>query len=160
MIFEFEQLEPAEVRPEEHLQDKEAWYPKWQCFCCQDTGKVQMHLVLYVIPAYNYRDRLPICQNCNKGHLWFHLKEFGVIDLRLSVQVCRKLHELSRKDWQQSIEKQVDQAQQIENVTSQIAQNQSLRKRARTQEESIIAAERHSKAWGDWEEVSEEKEIS
>ncbi len=41
--------------------------PDWNCFCCQDTGQIQAHLVRRIIPDYDHnRDRIPICQECNK----------------------------------------------------------------------------------------------
>ncbi|WP_460202797.1 hypothetical protein [Scytonema sp. NUACC21] len=56
-------MESWSIRPEED-QEKEIWFPNWNCFCCQDTGKVQLNLARLVIPNYNdNRDRLPICQN-------------------------------------------------------------------------------------------------
>jgi len=104
--FDFEPLEPLPVRSEQK-QQKEIWQPRWRCFCCQDTGKIQPNLVRLVIPDYNYdRDRLPICQNCNLGHNWFHLDQFRVIDQRISSQICKKLDAIAREDWRQTQERQ------------------------------------------------------
>jgi len=103
------QLPPEPMRPEEEKPEgKEVFYPSWQCFCCQDTGKVQPHLVRHVIPAYNYdRDRLPVCQNlgCKKGANFFHLQ--GCIDMRLTAEICQELDRINREDWRQTQERRL-----------------------------------------------------
>jgi len=160
MEFEFEQLPSWTVRPEEE-QEKEIFQPKWQCFCCQDSGKVSPNLVRRVIPNYNYdKDRLPICQNCNEGQTrWGHLNELGVIDQRLTFQICRKLDLMSREDWKQTVSAWFEMAKQrVEQSTGEIAQEHNLRRRDRIQAEFILAKEKHFKARGDWEVVKEDEE--
>lgn len=102
------QLPPEPMRPEEeNPEGKEIFHPTWQCFCCQDTGKVQPHLVRYVIPAYNYdRDRLPVCQapDCLASANYLHLQ--GCIDMRLTAEICQELDRISREDWRQTQKRQ------------------------------------------------------
>ncbi|MBD2770685.1 hypothetical protein [Iningainema tapete] len=157
--FKFEPLEPLPMRAEDEREDKEIWQPGWKCFCCQDTGKIQPLLVERVIPNYNYdRDRIPVCQLCNKGRNWLHLKELGVIDTRISFDTCRKLDVISREDWKLTTQKLFEMAKKrAENATAEIAQAHNLRKRDRIQEEFILMQKNHGKARGDWKEIKEEE---
>ncbi|MBW4591204.1 hypothetical protein G7B40_038965 [Aetokthonos hydrillicola Thurmond2011] len=158
--FEFEQLQPLPVRPEQE-QEKEIFQPKWHCFCCKDTGRVQPELVRRVIPSYNYdRDRIPICQNCNEGQKrWAHLNDLGIIDQRLTFQICRKLDLLSREDWKRTTEVWFEMAKKrVEEATTEISAANNMRRRARIQAEFILAQEKHGRARGDWEEIPEQDE--
>ncbi|MEA5569151.1 hypothetical protein [Anabaena sp. UHCC 0399] len=133
-MIEFPQFEPLPVRPEE-AEDKEIWQPSWKCFCCQDTGKVQPHLIRLVMPNYNYeRDCLPICQLCSCGDKLYHLTEFGVIDTRFETLLCRKLDALARDEWRNATQEQFAIAKKkVQLATNEVAQTRSLRKRNRTQ---------------------------
>ncbi len=139
-------LEPLAVRPEELKKDKELWQPTWHCFCCQDTGKVQTSLVRLVIPNYDSnRDRFPICQNCNHGHDWIHLE--GNYDSRLTPDICSKLDAIAREDWRQTTAAQFAKIKQrIEEQSQVLADTKSLRTRARTGEESLLAHQKHQEA--------------
>lgn len=129
MMEDFPQLEPMIVRPEEEIEDKEIWQPSWKCFCCQDTGKVQPHLVRLIMPSYNYeRDRLPICQLCGEGDKLYHLESLGVIDTRLETLLCKKLDHLARKQWQETTREQVAIAKKkMQLATEEAAKSLSLR---------------------------------
>jgi hypothetical protein len=84
------QLPSQPIRPELQNEDAEIWQPSWKCFCCQDRGIVQSHLVRLVIPDYNHsRDRLPICQSseCKQGSKWLHLDSANI--KKLLVMLCR-----------------------------------------------------------------------
>lgn len=157
--FDFEPLEPLPMRPEQEREDKEICSPKWHCFCCRDTGKVQPDLVRQVIPSYNDdRDRLPICQNCNKGHEWYHLDDLGILDMRLNPQICGKLDAYAREDWRRTTQMWFEMAKErVEKATQEIAQKGNLRKRDRIQAEFILVQEKHGKERGDWEEIEEEE---
>lgn len=137
-MTEFPHFEPLPVRPEEETEDKEIWQPCWKCFCCQDTGKVQPHLVRLVMPNYNYqRDRLPICQLCSCGDKLYHLTEFGVIDTRFEMTLCRKLDALARDEWKNTTREQFEIAKKrVELVTDEVAQSHSLRKGNRTENDN------------------------
>jgi hypothetical protein len=156
--FEFEPLEPAPTRTEEEC-DREIWQPRWKCFCCQDTGKIQPLLIQRVIPNYDYdRDRLPICQLCNKGRDWLHLKDEGIIDTRISFDTCRKLDIMARSEWKRTTLQWFEMAQKRVSLgTTEIAQKRNLRQRDRTQAELVLAQHKHGKARGDWEEIKEEE---
>ena len=157
--FDFDPLEPLPMRPEEEA-EKEIWQPSWNCFCCRDSGKISPNLVRRVIPGYNYsRDRLPVCQNCNKGHDWFHLDDLGVIDTRLGPVICRKLDLIAREDWRLTAQAWFEMAKQrLEDATNEIAQEHNLRRRDRISEEFILAKKKHELARGDWEEIKEKDE--
>ncbi|MBD2778639.1 hypothetical protein [Iningainema tapete] len=152
-------LEAQPTRPEE-LKDKEIWQPRWNCFCCQDTGKIQPHLVRLVIPTYDYnRDNLPICQNCNKGANWLHLK--GNIDTRISLKTCKKLDVISRRDWKRTTKEQFEMARKlVAEVSSVIAQKNNFRNEQlnRIHQEFILWRE-FNKPEADEDEVKEEEEV-
>jgi hypothetical protein len=135
MIDNFPQFEAMPVRPEEETEDKEIWQPSWKCFCCQDTGKVQPHLVRLVMPNYDYnRDRIPICQLCNAGDKLYHLTEFGVIDPRFETLLCKKLDALAREEWKQATQGQFQiTKKRVGLITDELAATHSLTKRKRTQ---------------------------
>lgn len=159
MEFEFEPLEPLPVRPEKEEQEKEIWQPNWNCFCCQDTGRIQLLLVQRVIPDYDYdRDKIPVCQLCNKGRDWLHLKDKGILDTRISFDTCRKLDSLAREDWKHTTQMWFEWAKKrIMQGINDVAQKYNTRKRDRIQEEFILAQRNHAKARGDWSEIKEEE---
>ena len=116
--------------------EKQIWSPSWQCFCCQDTGKVHPHLVKLVIPGYDWdSDRIPICQKskCKFGANWLHLG-FANIDMRLNADICQELDKFSREDWRNTTQQQFEKyKKRIEASFNQIAQERSLTKKNRTQ---------------------------
>lgn len=152
-------LQPQEVRPEEN-QPQEIWQPHWDCFCCQDTGKIQLHLVKLVMPAYQWnRDRIPVCQNCNQQYELHHLIDLGILDTRFSKSICQKLDKIAREDWKRTTLAQFETRKQLfEDKLIAIAQNANLRSRNRTQEECVLALSNHSKARGDCETIEEEED--
>ncbi len=156
--FNFQQLEPHPVRPEETI-EKEIWQPHWNCFCCRDSGKISPDLVRRVIPDYDYdRDQLPVCQNCNCGHNWLHLKKFGVIDQRISFQTCKKLDAIAREDWRLTTKTLFELLKKrLEEGTESICEKYNLRQRDRIQEEFILIQRNHGKERGDWEDIPEQE---
>lgn len=90
--------------------EKQIWSPSWRCFCCQDTGRVNRHLVKLVISDYDYDcDRIPICQSpgCKSGVKWLHLGN-GNIDMRLTAPICQELDRISRDDWRNTTKQQFE----------------------------------------------------
>ncbi|MBD2629577.1 hypothetical protein [Trichormus variabilis] len=113
MTEDFEQLIPILVRPEEQPEKKEQkiFYPKWRCFCCQDSGKVTINLVRLIMPDYDEdRDLWVACQNpsCHS----FREKWSGIaaqnFDTRFLPKICQKLDLKSREDWRNTVQRQVD----------------------------------------------------
>ena len=101
------QLPRQVIRPETEQEEKEIWHPEWKCFCCQDSGILQSHLVQLVIPDYNHRhDRLPICQSsgCKKGSRWLHLGS-GNLDMRFTSAICQQLDMHERTAWRLTVER-------------------------------------------------------
>lgn len=108
--MELPRFDRMPVEPPQQLEDKEMFYPKWSCFCCQDYGVVHNDLVKRVIPGYQkYKDKLPICQRsgCNAFK-----KKFGAnvgienLDTRFSPELCQKLDLIERQNWQDTVETQ------------------------------------------------------
>ena len=133
MTEELPKFERLPILPKKEEQDKEIWQPSWNCFCCQDTGQIQAHLVRLIIPDYNpNRDRIPVCQGCNKFDN-YHLKEYGVLDTRFDLYLCKKLDAISRADWKQVTQKQFEMfKQRVNQASSDIAQSHSLSRKNRT----------------------------
>ncbi|MCC5640863.1 hypothetical protein LC593_34565 [Nostoc sp. CHAB 5844] len=128
-------FEPLSVRSKQE-EDKELWQPSWNCFCCQDTGKIQPSLIRLVMPDYNYdRDRLPICQLCTKSNDLFHLNEFGVLDTRFDLYLCKKLDAIARDDWKRTTLHHFETVKKrVEKATGQIVH--SLTTQNRTQNDN------------------------
>ncbi|MEA5553304.1 hypothetical protein VB713_20405 [Anabaena cylindrica UHCC 0172] len=111
MIEDFPKFEKLPSHPHKQNEDKEIFYPQWNCFCCQDSGFVQLRLVQIIIPDYNYQqDKNVACQNpsCKKFHeKWgnIHLENF---DTRFLPAICQKLDLWSRKDWRNTVKRQID----------------------------------------------------
>lgn len=100
------QFERLPINKETEDEDKEIWQPNWNCFCCQDTGQIQAHLVNLIISDYNPNfDRIPVCQGCNKFDR-HNLRDYGVLDTRFDLFLCKKLDALSRTEWKRTTEKQ------------------------------------------------------
>lgn len=130
MIEDFPQFEPLPVRAEPETGDKEIWQPSWKCYCCQDTGKIQPHLVRLVVPNYDYnRDRIPICQLCECGDKLYHLNQLGVIDTRFELLLCKKLDAIARDQWRVTTQKQFEiMRKRVDIASSEIAKTHSLTK--------------------------------
>ena len=97
----FPQLPREPIRPERSKPEaeKELWHPTWKCFCCQDTGKVQLHLIRLVIPDYDHhQDKSVVCQNpqCQAGEM---IRGNPNYDQRFTASICAKLDKFSREDW-------------------------------------------------------------
>jgi hypothetical protein len=107
--------------------DKEIWQPSWHCFCCQDTGLIYRHLIELIIPDFDpNRDRIPVCQCCNKFDN-YHLKEYGVLDLRFDLYICKKLDAIARDGWKRTTQQQFEKYKnQVDIATGAIAQSHSL----------------------------------
>lgn len=111
MIDDLPQFEPLPVIEPLLEEEKELFYPKWRCFCCQDSGLVRPLLVKLVMPNYDdNRDKWVACQNlsCNQ----FNERWSGVplhnFDTRFLPAICQKLDLKSREDWRKTVQRQVD----------------------------------------------------
>jgi len=138
-MMEFPQMDPIVARPEDEPGfEREIWQPRWNCFCCQDTGIVRSHLVKLVMKDFDWNiHKLPVCRNpkCNAAPP-FSEKVAHMLDCRLSATLCQQLDEFSREDWKQTIQVQFETIQQL-------AQAKSLRKHPRTPEEEELAKSQH-----------------
>ncbi len=144
----FPQLPREPIRPEleKPEADEELWQPAWRCFCCQDTGKVQLHLIRLVIPDYDHhRDKSVVCQNphCSLGDVY---KGDPNYDQRFTASICSKLDKFYREDWRQTTSHRFSQIQKGIQETA-IAKN--LRKRARTSDEEMAAQQKHAAVLAD-----------
>ncbi|NMG10704.1 hypothetical protein [Brasilonema sp. UFV-L1] len=160
----FPQLPREPIRPErEKPEAEEVWQPTWKCFCCQDTGKVQLHLIRLVIPDYDHhRDKSVVCQNpqCSAGGI---IRGNPNYDQRFTASTCAKLDQFSRSDWQQSILKGFSETHlEIQKRIKEFATAKSLRQRDRTPTEEMLAQQLHAAAldgWGSEPVTEEEKEF-
>ncbi|MDK2411895.1 hypothetical protein QHH11_24575 [Aphanizomenon sp. PH219] len=136
MINDLPQFDRLPLNPQLE-EEKEIFYPHWNCFCCQDSGFIQHHLVRKIIPDYNYnRDKNVACQNpsCKSFHeKWgnIHLENF---DTRFLPAICQKLDLFSRENWRNTVKIQID--------TRSLSQKMSIRKVNRTENENKEVQER------------------
>lgn len=111
MMDDLPNFEPLPVIPPEVEEEKEIFYPKWHCFCCQDSGIVAVNLVRLIMPNYDHnRDKWVACQNlgCDK----FDERWSGVsadnFDNRFLPEICQKLDLKNRENWRNTVKHQVD----------------------------------------------------
>lgn len=110
--------------------------PDVKCHCCNDTGKIQPHLIKMAIPAYNPEtDKQPICQRmqCGLGVKFITLIELGMMDMRFSHDMCEELHQVGKAEKENLNTKVVD--------LQELANRKAMKK---YQEENNIA---EAKAW-------------
>ena len=75
--------------------------PAIKCHCCNDSGKIQPHLVRTIISNYDpQEDRQPICQReeCGLGLKFTTLIEMDLVDLRFNPEICEHLHEVGKSE--------------------------------------------------------------
>jgi len=157
MTDNLSQFERLPINEQTENEDKEIWQPKWNCFCCQDTGQIQAHLVRLIISDYDpNRDRIPVCQGCNKFDR-HNLRDYGVLDTRFDLFLCKKLDRIARDDWKQVTEKQFEMVKQRVN---QIAQSHNLAVSNRTQNDEREVQQRKAEieaiAPEQWEAMNKE----
>jgi len=109
----FTPLKP--LRPPE--QDGEIWQPRWDCFCCHDTGIIlRKEWVLESPQNYALACNRP---SCSSGAM---LRATGGLDTRVPPAICEQIHELERESWRQTTKEKVERIralanQQIESFT-------------------------------------------
>ncbi|MBD2199980.1 MULTISPECIES: hypothetical protein [Calothrix] len=111
MIDDLPQLEPLPVIEPQPEEEREVFYPRWHCFCCQDSGLVRSMLVKLVMPNYDdNRDKWVACQNLSYNK--FNQRWSGVplhnFDTRFLPTICQKLDLKNREDWRKTVQHQVD----------------------------------------------------
>ncbi len=110
MIGDLPKFERLPLNPQSE-EEKEIFYPKWNCFCCQDKGFVQAHLAKLIIIDYDYnQDRNIACQNPSCGkfkEIWDQI-DIANFDTRFLPAICQKLDFFSREDWRKTVQRQVD----------------------------------------------------
>ncbi|AFW97233.1 hypothetical protein ANA_P10065 (plasmid) [Anabaena sp. 90] len=109
MINDLPEFERNPINPEEP-QDKEFFYPKWHCFCCQDSGLVSQNLVRLIIPNYdNNQDKWVLCQNigCKASKHWENIPSKN-FDTRFTPVICQKLDLKNRGNWHNTVQRQID----------------------------------------------------
>lgn len=137
--MELPKLNRLLVSPNKESEDKEIFYPDWNCFCCHDTGKVQPHWTRLIIPDFDWnKDKIPLCTNCRVHHDLTHLLEYQVFDTRFTSQVCAELDRIARKDWANAAKSKQQKllAQKFQQAVLDISKKQSLRKRDRTENDN------------------------
>lgn len=90
------------------IEDKESWSPSWDCYCCQDTGKVTWLNVKIIIADFNKNtDATPVCQRqgCFAGS-WIHSASKEIqqsFDFRFTPEICDQLDEIERGVWKENL---------------------------------------------------------
>lgn len=78
--------------------------PYCSCYCCQDTGYVNYHLILLVIPNYQIKsDKIPVCNrfHCQgRQNISINLSD-RILDERFNSELCEKLHHRNLAIWQE-----------------------------------------------------------
>ena len=125
------QLPRKPIRPElEGIEkEKELWQPRWKCFCCHDTGLVNLNLIKLVVPSYDdKRDKLVACQNrcCEAGVDYKYDPNY---DQRFTAGICTQLDKISRDDWRCTT---LNHLERIQSCTRDSARQKSMRLRHRT----------------------------
>ncbi|MHC5747779.1 MAG: hypothetical protein ACYTXT_39175 [Nostoc sp.] len=157
-MTELPKFERLPINDKTERDDKEIWQPRWHCFCCQDTGQIQAHLVRLIISDYDpHRDRIPVCQGCNKFNK-HNLRDYGVLDTRFDLFLCKKLDAISRSEWKNVTEKQFEKyKKQLYIATNQISKSHSLASSDRTSNDDREVAQRKSEVEGisreQWKEM-------
>jgi len=126
-------------REDEPGYEKEIWQPKWDCFCCHDTGIIKPHLASLVIDGYDFnRDQFPRCVNpgCKAGSDWDSTQLTHCCDYRITAATCQKLDAIERENWRETV-----RLRQINIQT--LAHQMSMRQRARTPIEEMESQRRH-----------------
>lgn len=127
------QFERLPINEQTENDDKEIWQPRWNCFCCQDTGQIQAHLARLIIPDYDHnRDRIPVCQGCNKFDR-HNLRDYGMLDTRFDLFLCKKLDRIARDGWKRTTQEQFEKCKkQLDIATGAIALAHNLALNSRT----------------------------
>ncbi|WP_414553054.1 hypothetical protein [Anabaena sp. CCY 0017] len=110
MIDDLPQFEPIPLRSEEENQEEEIFYPRWRCFCCQDSGLVAQDLVRLIMPQYNPdRDKWVLCQagHCDASKRWENVP-IENFDTRFIPSICQKLDLINREQWRNSVKQQIN----------------------------------------------------
>lgn len=110
MIDDLPQFEPIPLRSEEENQEEEIFYPRWRCFCCQDSGLVAQDLVHLIMPQYNPdRDKWVLCQavHCEASKRWENVP-IENFDTRFIPSICQKLDLINREQWRNSVKQQIN----------------------------------------------------
>ena len=98
-----------------------AGYPKFGCYCCEDTGYIVTKLVKLIIPDYKYTsDKIPVCnrRECQGRNNIGNFYEQQ--DDRFDEQTCEQLHQIGLADWQNFSQ---EQKQALEQEINNFAEN-------------------------------------
>lgn len=77
--------------------------PYYKCYCCEDTGYVNYHLVLLIIPNYQPKsDKIPVCNryDCQSSVNIGANISANILDERFSSDLCERLHKHNLSEWQ------------------------------------------------------------
>jgi hypothetical protein len=147
------QFDPLPQRPEEEKEKEEPtiFHPRWKCFCCGDTGKIQAHLVWLLMPKYNsHRDKTPVCLRCTVFKTLIRVGSEN-FDFRFKPDICEKLDQFSRRDWQLTIERQSQIKKLVGRETLKLAAAKNLRLRDRTEGEDRDQQRKHEYIRINWD---------
>lgn len=145
-----EKLPPLPMRKEDEIAsgEKELWQPRWDCFCCADTGIVRPHLAALALDGYDpKRHKFPRCVSpgCKAGSEWDGEALRASVDYRISSLTCQKLDAIEREGWRQAIKTTLEAIHKKKSIET-LAKEKSLRKSDRTPSEHESAQLRHELA--------------
>jgi len=89
----FEKLQALNSRPSP--EDKEIWKPRWNCFCCHDSGFITRSELVIADPNPNDPD--PLCNRPGCGAASGY-RNLGLDD-RIPPEVCQQIHDWEVRSW-------------------------------------------------------------
>jgi hypothetical protein len=159
---EIKKIPRAPMRPEkEPGVEIELWQPDWKCFCCHDSGMIVPHLAALIIDGYDSnRDKFPLCVNPGCKAASKYDSEFwdASVDRRIEPANCQQLDLLERESWERTVQAQ---SKRIQETTSALSKEKSLRVPCRTANEDQATLDKHrlvvEEDWGLVAQTSAEK---
>ena len=107
------------------IEDREIFQPKWNCFCCEDSGIIKEGLMRLVDPSYDINSHgYYRCDNCEKYKETYTTqrisessKKGGCSDpppigtdilngKKLDAETCHSLHKLNKEQWEKTAKEQ------------------------------------------------------
>lgn len=83
------------------LQDRLAWQPTWECYCCEDTGYITR--AERVLSTTSMSDRPILCKRVGCAAAQSVQPDADIADTRLNATDCDMLHDLARQDWAETL---------------------------------------------------------
>ncbi|WP_199317783.1 hypothetical protein [Richelia sinica] len=142
------QFDRMPINPRTEATEKGVFYPRWRCFCCADSGFIQLNLIRLIIPDYNpHQDKNVICQNhgCNEfDNKWGNIP-LENFDTRFVPEICQKLDFINRENWSKTVQRQVE----IRQLANSLKMPHQIYERSANDEREILQSKTEIEAY-DW----------